>query len=216
MSPPETGGGGMATCASTYKWGKVETPRAPQIDIQLYSLSALRVFKIKEGPVRGQRTSGSMEEVHPTFLRRLRNGRCYYCHCPSQAGPWKAEGCFTSIPTVPGNREASAGFFLRTWPLIADHCWIDQNITPVEASSAGRGRRLSWSAWLFVCLGFPFLVSLQDFLKGFRAYVCGFSPRLCFALFCVGLKATMKECFIGNNGAVLDACPAGTQTVTQS
>lgn len=84
---------------------------------------------------------------------------------------------------------------------------------PTRYSLTAHGNHASWSAWLFVCLGSSFSVSIQDGLNSLRGYMCAcFLFCLPCSLSCFGLKATtVKECFIGNNGPVLDACPVETQ-----
>lgn len=125
MSPPIARGGGVASCASTYKQGKVSVLTAcQQADIQLHSLSLPRLLMRKEGPVEGPEEV-STGGAHLSIPRLLRNGGIIAPALPSQADHWKVGRSLTHMVTGHGNGGASEGLFLRAWPLIIDHCWRD-------------------------------------------------------------------------------------------
>lgn len=92
-------------------------------------LTTLRLLKIKEGRPEGPEDLLRTLLTGSTWalLRRLRNRRWDHHQCPSPANHGrKAGGPFVDV-AAHGNGEALAGFFLRTWHLIAAHCWMDQN-----------------------------------------------------------------------------------------
>lgn len=109
MSPPVAGGGGVASCAPTYKQGKVSVLTArQQAHIQLYSPSLPRLLMRKEGPVEGPEEVGT-GGAHLSIPQLLRNCGIIAAALPSQADHWRAGRSLTHMATGHRNGWASRG-----------------------------------------------------------------------------------------------------------